>query len=109
MLHLNQGINATNTDLVGNLHGILCDLKILKRIEDQENRCMVKCLAHSSVVGNSFRESKMQEMGKKAFSEQWLIPEGFDDDSTIASENRASVYVEKDAVRNTLVNAFPSA
>ena len=51
----------------------------------------------------------MHEMTEEAFSEQWLIAEGFEDDSTMASENRASVDVEKDAVRNALVNAFSSA
>ena len=48
----------------------------------------------------------MHEMTEEAFSEQWLIAEGFDDDSTMASENRVSVDVEKDELRNALVNAF---
>ena len=48
----------------------------------------------------------MHEMTEEAFSEQWLIAEGFEDDSTMASENRASVDVEKDELRNALVNAF---
>ena len=48
----------------------------------------------------------MHEMIEEAFSEQWLIAEGFEDDSTMASENRASVDVEKDELRNALVNVF---
>ena len=48
----------------------------------------------------------MHEMKEEAFSEQWLIAEGFEDDSTMASENRASVDVEKDELRNAVVNAF---
>ena len=47
------------------------------------------------------------EMREEAFSEEWLIPEACDD-STIASESRAS-DMEKDAVRNALVIALSSA
>ena len=47
-------------------------------------------------------------MREEAFSEEWLIPEGFDDDSSVVSESRAS-DVEKDAVRNALVIALSSA
>ena len=48
------------------------------------------------------------EMREEAFSEEWLIPEACDDDSSIASESRAS-DMEKDAVRNALVIALSSA
>lgn len=71
-----------------------------------ENTHTVKYPAYSSVVCNSLGEHKMHEMTEEAFSEQWLIVEGFEDDSTMASENRASVDVEKDELRNALVNAF---
>ena len=74
-----------------------------------ENTRTVKLPAHSSLVCNSLGEHKMHEMTEEAFSEQWLIAEGFEDDSTMASENRASVDVEKEAVRNALVNTFSSA
>lgn len=35
VLHFNQGFNATNTDLVGRLQGILHDLKRIKWLEDR--------------------------------------------------------------------------
>ena len=47
------------------------------------------------------------EMREEVFSEEWLIPEGFDDNSSLASESRAS-DMEKDAVRNALVSALSS-
>ena len=34
VLHFNQGFNATDTDHVGKLQGILLDLKRIKRLED---------------------------------------------------------------------------
>ena len=71
-----------------------------------QNTHTVKYPAHSSVVWNSLGEHKMHEMTEEAFSQQWLIAEGFEDGSTMASANRASVDAEKDAVRNALVNAF---
>ncbi|KAM7431033.1 hypothetical protein ABFA07_018335 [Porites harrisoni] len=48
------------------------------------------------------------EMREEVFNEEWLIPEGFDDNSSLASESRAS-DLEKDAVRNALVIALSSA
>jgi len=35
VLHFNHGFNATNTDLVGKLQGILRDLKKIKQLEDR--------------------------------------------------------------------------
>lgn len=42
-----------------------------------ENTHTVKYPAYSSVVCNSLGEHKMHEMTEEAFSEQWLIAEGF--------------------------------
>ena len=74
---------------------------MLKRI-DSTLKCLPAKIASCVVLHN------LCEMREEAFSEEWLIPEGFDDDSSVASESRAS-DMGKDVVRNALVIALSSA
>ena len=52
---------------------------MLKRI-DSTLKCLPAKIASCVVLHN------LCEMREEAFSEEWLIPEGFDDDSSVASE-----------------------
>ena len=74
---------------------------MLKRI-DSTLKCLPAKIASCVVLHN------LCEMREEVFNEEWLIPEGFDDNSSLASESRAS-DLEKDAVRNALVIALSSA